>query len=655
MIYLIIGHRGVGKTLWLKKVKRIFINSSSLGLKAGKVFFVDLDEEIETQTGKKIDELLSDTNVDVHLSEKQMERQKYFRLIEKNILFKLIDKYKNTDDLVFISVGAGFKWPVEQVVPSCCHIIHLIRETDSNGRVFLNRPRLKMSQTPYKEYMSLYSEREKFYKKIRDESFVLPEQDFDFTKPEKYLFDLKKQQHLNAIITLNRCSLPSCLEKWPGFIRKRLSWGLRFFELRDDQLNSMELSFLLKIIPKEKLLLSFRKSENSFFMEKVLSSFIWDWPLEKGHPPFRPSIVSLHERKGEKFDQLCKRIIGCKAGHFKLAVPVNNFEELIQGHSWFLEDPEHRSFLPVSPQGQIGLWRWYRQIFGPQMKMCFIKESQEGVSDQPFLYEHLVALSSKNIGSISFAAVLGDPVTHSASPAFHRMFFTERKMIFTKIPMREVDFTKKNLYLLKKLGLIFAAVTSPLKKKAFQVCDTMDSYAKEVQSVNTMIFDSQKWQGSNTDGYGLRILLKKAGIAPSQLERNQSYIAVWGGGGTKRVLEKELPSANFYSARTGQMKSEVKNGEDSKVDIHIVVWAVGRTRMSSCMLPPASWKPRLVLDLNYTEDSPGLEYSLQVGADYISGKLIFESQAKKQQDFFLKIIEHSRMKKVKNGAQIHGS
>ena len=537
MIYLIIGHRGVGKTLWLKKINRIFENISPLDLKNKKTCFIDLDEEIEKETGKKIDELLSDKNTGdrfihkeeyVSLVQGQEKREKYFRLVEEKVFTTLIDKYKGTDDLVFISVGAGFQWPVKKEMPSCCHVIHLIRETDLKGRVFLNRPRLKPDKNPYEEYMSLYFEREGLYKKIRDESFMLPEQDFDFTEPEKYLFGLKKKKCLDSIITLNKYNLPARLEKWENFINKRLSWGIRFFELRDDQLRNEELSFLLKIIPPEKLLLSFRKPGDSFFMKKNFSGLIWDWPLEKGPPPSFPPVVSLHERKEETFDQLCKHILEYKAGHFKMAVPINNFEELMRGHIWFLGDPEHRSFLPISKQGKIGSWRWYRQVFGPQMKMHFIRESREGVSDQPFLYEHLLVLSNskKNCPGL-FAAVLGDPIAHSASPAFHQKFFLSQNMLFTKIIMEEGDFTKDNLYILQKLGLVFASVTSPLKKKAFQICDTVDSCAKEVQSVNTMVFHNQKWHGSNTDGDGLRALLADTKWDYFRLEKDQAHVAVW--------------------------------------------------------------------------------------------------------------------------------
>ena len=378
---------------------------------------------------------------------------------------KSFKKYKNKHHFVFIAVGAGFKWEKKNI-PSFCSLLHLIRETDFRGRIFLNRPRLKIKKTPYEEYQLLYMQREKKYTQMRGESFILLEQDFKFDLTEKLFFGVKMQK-IGSIITLDKKSLPACKKQWKDFINKRLLWGIRFFELRDDSLNTKELNFLLKIIPKENQLLSFKKSGRSIFTQCDFSNYSWDWPLEKGPPSSIPPVLSLHMRKKkESFQKVCQKFTQYQAGHFKLAVPVKNFKELLQGHLWFLEDMKNRSFLPVSPDGEKGKWRWYRQIFGPQMKLHFIRESLSEYRDQPFLYEHLISMSVKKKSKSFFAAVLGDPVTHSASPGFHRTFFNKYKMVFTKISMTEKECTKENLLILQKMGFVFFAVTSPLKKKS---------------------------------------------------------------------------------------------------------------------------------------------------------------------------------------------
>ena len=44
------------------------------------------------------------------------------------------------------------------------------------------------------------------------------------------------------------------------FIKKRLTWGIDFFELRDDLLEFKHLEWAVKYIPEEKRLLSWRKN-----------------------------------------------------------------------------------------------------------------------------------------------------------------------------------------------------------------------------------------------------------------------------------------------------------------------------------------------------------------------------------------------------------
>ena len=505
MIYLIVGHRGVGKTLWLKKIEKLFSSNKHYAFEESgfsynqepeqefesmstlnkgsnhlEFKFFDLDKEIEKTNNQKLSKYF-DTKAG----------QKQFRALEHTTLTHLINKYKSNNQIVFIAIGAGFDWKnftFQNQYPPRLGVIHLMRETDSHGRVFLDRPRLIPNKGPYEEYMLLYAQRDKMYRQIRTESFVLPEQDFHFNSAEKLFFTnkinitkkklvyfLKKilnkpKKRDGFIITLNKESLPTNIDQWPAFVRKRLTWKNTIFEIRDDQLNNKELEYLLSIIPKYRQLLSFRSTKNDLFNQLVYKTintkpqWAWDWPVERGYPSFCsmakitdkrfPFVLSLHERKqGESVSEGGKRLTQYKAGHFKLALPINSFAELMEGHLWFLQDPKNRSFLPISPLknkisikgkgfgscggeatnnegkffikqlGEGGRWRWYRQLFGSYMKMNFVREGDSLVLDQPFLYEHLVALDLEQSKGVLrqwpvFCAVLGDPVGFSASPGF---------------------------------------------------------------------------------------------------------------------------------------------------------------------------------------------------------------------------------------------
>ena len=183
------------------------------------------------------------------------------------------------------------------------------------------------------------------------------------------------------------------------------------------------------------------------------------------------------------------------------------------------------------------------------------------------------------------------------------------------ISMTESDLTAKSLEFLRVLGLKKIAVTSPLKNCMFSLCDEVSEVALKLKSVNTVYYH-KKWHGDNTDILGLKELQKH--VVPDEI------IHLWGGGGTKEAIKQVFPGVNTFSARTGKLT------EGKSLFPDIVIWAVGRNHMLKCAWPPEEWKPQKVLDLNYQENSPGREYALKVGAEYISGLTMFKRQAEGQ-------------------------
>ncbi|MEZ4872970.1 MAG: hypothetical protein R2827_12190 [Bdellovibrionales bacterium] len=65
-------------------------------------------------------------------------------------------------------------------------------------------------------------------------------------------------------------------------------------------------------------------------------------------------------------------------------------------------------------------------------------------------------------------------------------------------------------------------------------------------------------------------------------------------------------------------------------DPEVLIWAAGGYR-KEMVWPLPEWKPNIIIDLNYTANSPAIEYSKKVGARYISGKEMFKLQALNQQ------------------------
>jgi shikimate 5-dehydrogenase len=166
------------------------------------------------------------------------------------------------------------------------------------------------------------------------------------------------------------------------------------------------------------------------------------------------------------------------------------------------------------------------------------------------------------------------------------------------------------LSFLTELGLNYAAVTSPLKKIA--------------GDVNSLVLKKGKWLRTSTDQYGFK---KLADLIPANC---RDYIAVWGGDGVLQALRKEIPQAQFFSARTGLPK-----GDSHNTVPQVIIWAAPRTpevKMPYEIYP--QWNPQIVLDLNYADNSMGIECAKNYNCKYESGLEMFLEQAKYQREFW---------------------
>jgi len=479
----------------------------------------------------------------------------------------------------------------------------------------------------------------------------------------------------NGVLTLSEKNCPALQEKLDFFLDQKLKWGLKYFELKDDEISESFLKKILSKIPIEQILFSFRNVGSplfpKFLNQRDIQKTAMDWPFEwKGEYAIKSHkniswIYSLHERGSHSLSELLDRFSKKKSARLKLAVEIFSFEELWQGHLWQKEDPIYRSFHPRSKDGR---WKWYRLLFGPHQSLYFIREDDEdGVQDQPVMAES-VRCHQKNLEN-GFACVLGAPVKHSATPFEQHTFFKQYKLPVVPILMEEGEVTDRNIKILEDLGMKFSAITSPLKKSFYHLCHAnikktskaglkISEKNSPVSALNTLILKKHGWRGFNTDIDGALALQKRIH------QMGLSKVAVWGGGGVRYVLDfifggtddcsvlnekvfnkfiNKLKLNNgkrvvnhryisFYSARTGKRLKGMEYNPD------VVIWAVGRPRMSECLYPPSYWAPDCVFDLNYTDDSPGRGYALKTKSRYISGWLWFKVQAQAQRVLFKKLI-----------------
>ncbi|MEA1917826.1 MAG: shikimate dehydrogenase, partial [Campylobacterota bacterium] len=133
-------------------------------------------------------------------------------------------------------------------------------------------------------------------------------------------------------------------------------------------------------------------------------------------------------------------------------------------------------------------------------------------------------------------AIFGNPVSHSRSPLMHNYVF--RKLGFSGVYARYLleDGSKlKEKFL--ELKLSGANITVPHKEDAFNACDEIRGFAKEIGVVNTVILENGKLIGYNTDADGFMFSISEY--------KNIKSVIILGAGGTAKALSKKFLESGF--------------------------------------------------------------------------------------------------------------
>ena len=130
-----------------------------------------------------------------------------------------------------------------------------------------------------------------------------------------------------------------------------------------------------------------------------------------------------------------------------------------------------------------------------------------------------------------FCGVIGNPVGHSLSPAIHNAAFRTLGLNFVYLAW-QVEAIGDAIKGLRALGNFRgASVTIPHKVATMQFLDHVETTAKRIGAINTIVAEKGKLIGHNTDATGALRELREGGI-----ELTGRHIVVLGSGGAARAI-----------------------------------------------------------------------------------------------------------------------
>jgi shikimate dehydrogenase len=135
-------------------------------------------------------------------------------------------------------------------------------------------------------------------------------------------------------------------------------------------------------------------------------------------------------------------------------------------------------------------------------------------------------------GKTQVCGVIGDPITHTLSPAMHNAAFKRLKLDFVFLAFRVKTADLENAVRgMRGFGIRGLNVTMPHKTVIIRYLANLDANVKFLGSANTILNDDGRLLGFNTDGTGALHALRENGINPE----GKNVLLLGAGGAAKAI------------------------------------------------------------------------------------------------------------------------
>lgn len=351
----------------------------------------------------------------------------------------------------------------------------------------------------------------------------------------------------------------------------------------------------------------------------------------------KKQIVSFHG-KDEDPDVLWQRLNG---EHItKIVLETNNYSKIAA----LLKLNSEKSI--CFAMGEVGAFSRILSVF-EKAPWIYASLSQQATAPGQFSIDQLINTYQVKRFSAKpgIFGILGNPVSHSRSPAFHNQKFAEHNLPWIYLPFPCLDLESLMDHR-KNFGIIGLSVTHPYKEKVIAFLAEQTPEVKKLRSCNTLLWKNNGWHGINTDVVGFEGLLIKHGV-----ELDKKYVAIIGAGGAARAAafvvaqssakliflnrthEKAMELAKEFNGTAVQL-SEIVAVE---YDVLIQTTPVGM-RNNDCPINPDLVRPSTtVIDVLYEPaETILLRKAKAHGCRAINGEDWFLLQAEAQFQYWLR-------------------
>ena len=297
--------------------------------------------------------------------------------------------------------------------------------------------------------------------------------------------------------------------------------------------------------------------------------------------------------------------------------------------------------------GELGyISRILTSKFGGFLTFASLEKGKESAPGQLTANELTNIYHFKEINrETKLYGIIGNPVSHSMSPAIHNAAFTEKDLNNIYVPLKIADIGAF-MQECRKIDFQGFSVTIPHKESVLPLLDNLDHTARKIGAINTIVNQNGKLIGYNTDCMAAVMGLECSMKETEETLKNKK-VSIIGAGGAARAIafglkEKgcDITIFNRTVERAEKLSRDIQCRFESFEEIHKLDSDILINTTSIGMFPDVDQTPvpknklkegMIVFDAVYNPiETRFLREAKEKGCHTVNGLSMFINQAAEQ-------------------------